>query len=127
MRLALDVNCYRDVAANEPRAREAVERAERVYLPFVVLAGLRAGFLAGSRGRENERNLNRFLKQPRVRVLLPDEQTTMHYATLQHQLRGQGTPIPTNDIWIAALTLQHNVSLHDRDGHFDSLPQLLRV
>ena len=127
MRLALDVNCYVDVAANEPRAREAVERAERVYLPFVVLAELRAGFLAGSRGRQNERNLNRFLKQPRVRVLLPDEQTTMHDATLQHQLREQGTPIPTNDIWIAALVVQHGLHLCSRDRHFDHLPQVPRV
>ena len=49
------------------------------------------------------------------------------YAGLFAQLRRQGTPIPTNDIWIAALALQHNLALLSRDAHFDNLPQLRRV
>lgn len=62
-----------------------------------------------------------------VRVLFADDQTTRHYAALFRQLRRQGTPIPTNDIWLAAIVLQHNLVLHDRDRHFDCLPQLVRV
>jgi predicted nucleic acid-binding protein len=38
-----------------------------------------------------------------------------------------GTPIRTNDVWLAALVLQHNLVLHARDGHFDRLPQIVRV
>ena len=60
-------------------------------------------------------------------MLFADDQTTFHYATVFRQLRLQGTPIPTNDIWIAALVLQHNLALHARDRHFDHLPQLARV
>jgi predicted nucleic acid-binding protein len=71
--------------------------------------------------------LTRFLNSPRVRLLLPDEQTTYHYATLFVQLHGQGTPIPTNDLWIAALVLQHNLVLLARDAHFDHIAQLTRV
>lgn len=127
MRIALDVNCYRDLAANEPIVRELIVQAEKIYVPFVVLAELRAGFLGGSRGKENERMLLRFLKEPRVRVLMPDEQTTMQYAALQHQLRKQGTPIPTNDIWIAALAVQHALVLCSRDRHFDHIPHLQRT
>ncbi|HSF02880.1 MAG TPA: hypothetical protein VLA62_07715, partial [Solirubrobacterales bacterium] len=59
--------------------------------------------------------------------LLADEETTHHYARLFHQLRRQGTPIPTNDIWIAALVSQHRLYLLARDVHFDHLPQLPRV
>jgi len=43
------------------------------------------------------------------------------------QLRGQGTPIPTNDMWVAALVLQHDLCLLDRDRHFDALPQVTRM
>jgi predicted nucleic acid-binding protein len=56
-----------------------------------------------------------------------DEDTTYHYARLFRQLRIQGTPIPTNDIWLAALVVQHNLRLFARDRHFDALPQLSRV
>jgi predicted nucleic acid-binding protein len=55
------------------------------------------------------------------------EQTTRHYATVYRQLRGQGTPIPTNDLWITALVLQHELVLCDRDAHFDNLPQITRI
>ena len=124
MRIALDVNRYRDAASGDPATRDVLSQAERIYVPFVVLAELRSGFLSGTRARENERALARFLKSPRVRVLLPDEQTSAHYAVLQHQLRRQGTPIPTNDIWIAALVIQHALHLCTRDRHFDHLPQV---
>jgi tRNA(fMet)-specific endonuclease VapC len=88
---------------------------------------LRAGFAAGSQGPRNEAVLRRFLLKPGVGILYADEQTTHHYASVYRQLRKQGTPIPTNDMWIAALVLQHSLSLYDRDRHFDALPQILRV
>jgi predicted nucleic acid-binding protein len=53
--------------------------------------------------------------------------TTHDYASVYRQLRHQGTPIPTNDMWVAALVLQHNLVLHARDSHFDHLPQIVRV
>lgn len=68
-----------------------------------------------------------FLNSPRVEILFADEQTTHHYARLFYQLRKQGTPIPTNDIWIAALVVQHDLVLCARDHHFEHLPQLPRV
>lgn len=104
-----------------------VSTAETVSLPFVVVAELRAGFALGKRTAENERVLRRFLLKEGVAVLYPDDQTTQHYAAAFRQLRLQGTPIPTNDLWIAALVLQHNLRLHARDRHFDHLPQIVRV
>jgi len=71
--------------------------------------------------------LARFLNTPRVSVLYADEQTTHHYASVFAQLRRQGTPIPTNDIWIAAIVLQHDLALLTSDAHFSSLPQLARA
>jgi tRNA(fMet)-specific endonuclease VapC len=97
------------------------------YLPFIVLGELRAGFAVGKHGAKNERNLRAFLAKVGVDLLYADEQTTHYYATVYRQLRRQGTPIPTNDMWIAALVLQHNLVLCDRDQHFDYLPQLTRA
>ena len=96
-------------------------------LPFVVLGELRAGSAHGRRTAENERLLRRFLMKDGVRVLYPDDHTTHHYAAVYRQLRKQGTPIPTNDMWLAALVVQHNLVLHARDRHFDHLPQLALV
>lgn len=127
MRVALDTNRYVDLCRGLPATVEIVERADEVLLPFVVLAELRAGFALGTRGLENEAVLRRFLLKDGVGLLLADEQTTHHYAAAFRQLRRQGTPIPTNDLWIAALVLQHNLHLHARDAHFERLPQIPRV
>ena len=104
-----------------------LEEAEAIVLPFVVLGELRDGFAHGRRPAENERIFRRFLLKDGVGVLFADDQTTHHYASLFRQFRKQGTPIPTNDMWMAALVLQHNLVLHARDKHFDHLPQLVRA
>jgi tRNA(fMet)-specific endonuclease VapC len=127
MKLALDTSRYTDLCRGQVSVVETVELAQEVWLPFVVLGELRAGFAVGSQGPRNEAVLGRFLMKPGVSVLYADDQTTRHYAALYRQLRKQGTPIPTNDMWIAALVLQHSLVLFARDTHFDALPQLMRV
>jgi tRNA(fMet)-specific endonuclease VapC len=127
MRIALDTNRYVDLCRGVEETARLVATANAVFVPFVVVAELRAGFALGRRAAENERVLRRFLLKDGVDVLYADDQTTIHYASLFRQLRLQGTPIPTNDIWISALVLQHNAALHDRDRHFDHLPQIIRV
>ena len=127
MRAVLDTNRYVDLCKGLAATVALLEEAEAVMLPFVVLGELRAGFAHGRRPAENENILRRFLLKDGVHVLFPDDQTTHHYASLFRQLRKQGTPIPTNDMWLAALVLQHNLVLHARDKHFDHLPQLVRV
>ena len=127
MRIALDTNRYRDFCANDSHAVDVLQRGEAICLPFVTLAELRAGFLGGTRGTENEAVLTRFLNSPRVQVLYAGDATMRQYAYLFRQLRTQGTPIPTNDIWTASLTLEHDLLLFSRDQHFDHLPQLPRI
>jgi tRNA(fMet)-specific endonuclease VapC len=127
MKLVLDTNRYGDADRGELETITHLRSAERLYLPLIVLAELRSGFLQGTRSAENERRLQRFLRTPRVEVLLPNQQTSHEYARLALQLRKQGTPIPTNDVWIAALVMQHGLTLYVRDKHFDHLPQLPRI
>ena len=127
MRLVLDTNRYTDLCRGESRVVGIVESADAVWLPFIVVGELRAGFAVGRQGPRNEGVLRRFLLKPGVRIIYADEQTTHYYATVYRQLRQQGTPIPTNDMWIAALVLQHSLTLYDRDRHFDALPQIPRA
>ena len=127
LRIAIDTNRYVDLCKGVAETVELLETATALVLPFVVLGELRAGFAHGRRQTDNERTLRRLLLKDGVEVLYPDEQTTHHYAAVFRQLRKQGTPIPTNDMWLAALVLQHNLALHARDRHFDHLPQLVRT
>lgn len=125
--IAIDTDRYRDFVDAVPEAVAVFRTSPRILVPFVVVGELRAGFAVGSRGMENERVFEQFLHRPRVEVLLPTMDTARHYANLYRQLRSAGTPIPTNDHWIAALVVQHDVMLYSRDTHFDALPQLPRL
>jgi tRNA(fMet)-specific endonuclease VapC len=127
VRVAFDTNRYVDLCRGAEESVTLFAEAELVVLPFVVLAELRAGFAYGSKQPENERTLRDFLREDGVKVIYADDQTTHHYAALYRQLRKQGTPMPTNDVWIAALVLQHNLVLHSRDRDFDKLSQLARI
>jgi predicted nucleic acid-binding protein len=71
--------------------------------------------------------LNNFLRLPGVGVLYADRETTEVYARLFLQLRRAGGPIPTKDLWIASLAVQHQLTLVSRDEHFDKLPQVIRA
>lgn len=127
MNIAIDTNRYADFMNGVPEVGNVLARVERIVVPFAVLAELRYGFLFGSKASENERRLQRFLSKPRVETIFPDERTTHEYARLTVQLRRQGTPIPVNDLWIAALSIQHDLTLYARDAHFDHIPQLARL
>lgn len=127
MKLALDTNAYRRVMEGEVRPVALVRAAERVLMPVPVIAELRFGFMNGTKGRENERHLLRFLDRPRVQVLDCDQETALRYTELKMQLKKQGTPIPINDVWIASLVLQHHGTLLTSDSDFDRIPQLPRA
>lgn len=124
MRLAIDTNRYRDLCDGQEDVVEQLQTADAVFVPVIVLAELRAGFSVGKKGQANERVLHRFLAQPGVEILHTTDATTRSYASLYRQLRAQGTPIPTNDLWIAALVIEHDLALYSRDEHFRKLPQL---
>jgi len=124
VRVVIDTNRYRDFCDGKDDAVAIVRKSSEIHIPLIVVAELRAGFACGNKGPENEQILSRFLNKERVKLLSADEGTTFIYANLFRQLRTQGTPIPTNDLWIAALTIQHGLLLFSRDTHFNRLPQI---
>lgn len=127
MKLALDTNTYRAFMEGMPATVALVQRADQVCMPVPVIAELRFGFAKGTRGRANEAQLAKLLDAARVRVLDCDEQTAHFYAGLKLELSRAGTPIPINDLWIAALVIQHGLVLHTLDRDFDRLPQVPRA
>ncbi len=124
MKVALDTNAYSDFMRGVPSRVSVVQAAERVYLPLIVLGELRAGFAVGNQQLRNAATLDRFLQSSRVEVLTPDVETTVVYAQVFAELRQQGTPIPTNDLWIAALARQHGLPLCTSDAHFQHITGL---
>jgi len=126
MNVAIDTNAYSDFMRGDSARVQVFRNARRIHVPLMVLGELRAGFAAGKRESTNAANLQRFLNSPRVSILLPDEQTTHHYAQLYLLLRKKGAAIPTNDLWIAALVVQHNLLLCTSNPHFQHLPQVVR-
>ena len=127
MKIVIDSNRYTDLCRNILEVIEIVERCSLVFVPLIVIAEQRAGFARGNQQEKNERILTKFLNKDEVSILYPDEQTTHFYANLYAYLRKKGKPIPTNDLWIAALVVQYNLTLYDRDSDFDNLPQLSRI
>jgi tRNA(fMet)-specific endonuclease VapC len=126
MRVALDTNRLTDLFQGDRELSDRLSECDEVWLPLMVLAEIQAGFYGGSQQHRNEILLRSFLIQPTVGVLLPGRDTAEHYARLFVQLKRAGTPIPDNDLWIAALALQHDLVLVTRDRHFEKIPQLLR-
>jgi tRNA(fMet)-specific endonuclease VapC len=127
VRVALDTNRLTDLFQGDAALAELLATCEEVWIPLVVLAEIKAGFYGGTKRHKNEILLRKLLTRPTVDVLLPGRETAEHYAHLFVQLKRAGTPVPDNDLWIAALALEHDLALITRDQHFERIPQLPRA
>lgn len=125
MRLLLDTSAYSGFMRGSPSLKAALQRADEVVINSIVLGELMAGFIKGGRRRRNEEELQRFLSSPRVRVVDVTEETAERYAVILNSLWQAGTPIPTNDIWIAASAMEHGLQILTTDEHFRRVSQVL--
>jgi len=105
--------------------KRAMQGADEIHLTPVVLGELLAGFYRGRDRRKNERELQTFLQSPRVSVVSIDSETAGRYAIVVSSLRAAGTPIPTNDIWIAASAMQHGLRIIATDAHYSKILQVV--
>jgi tRNA(fMet)-specific endonuclease VapC len=125
VKVLLDTSAYSALLRGHQLVLEALRRAETVAVPAVVLGELHSGFRAGNRWAENTAQLAQFLSKPSVRVLNVTEETALRYAEVDVYLRKKGRPIPRNDVWIAAVALEHGLQLLTLDVHFREIPLLL--
>jgi predicted nucleic acid-binding protein len=126
VRVALDTNRLTDLFQGDAELAAQLGTCDEVWIPLIALAEIKAGFYVGNRMSRNEALLGSLLARDTVGVLLPGRETAEQYARLFVQLKRAGTPVPDNDLWIAALTLEHDLTLITRDRHFDCIPQLSR-
>jgi len=123
--LILDTNALSAAAENDPPALQAVAEAELIAVPVIVLGEYRMGIAQSRHKDAYEDWLRQWLAA--VAVLDVDEETTRFYASIALELKRAGKPIPTNDLWIAALCRQHALPLLSRDRHFDFVRGLRRL
>ncbi|MBN2494602.1 MAG: type II toxin-antitoxin system VapC family toxin [Deltaproteobacteria bacterium] len=121
MRICLDTSAYSHFKRGDGQAIEAIGSARLVCVPAIVLGELRSGFRTGRQAERNERELQEFLASSVVRVLDVDEECSHHYADIVAELQRAGTPVPTNDIWIAALATREGATVITYDSHFDCI------
>jgi predicted nucleic acid-binding protein len=121
----LDTNALSAVADNEPAAVRIFSHAATIELPVIVLGEYRFGIAQSRRRNEYEKWLGELIAA--TRVLPVDDETSSQYAKIRAELKKAGLPIPSNDLWIAALSRQHRLPLMSQDQHFDAVQDLKRI
>ena len=121
----LDTNIYSLAMKGDDPVVRALRKIDRIGFSAVSVGELFSGFKGGRSEGRNRAELNAFLDSPRVVVHAIDVETADFYAAILNNLKRAGTPIPTNDIWIAAVAFQHGYKLFTKDKHFDSVPGLV--
>ena len=125
MKIMLDTSAYVGFKRNAVEAVEIIVKAELIIFSPVVMGELMFGFRNGTRFKENMDDLDRFLKHEVVDLLPIGKITSDRYSRIAVKLRQQGTPIPTNDIWIAAQAMEQGAELITSDHHFDKINGLV--
>ena len=125
VKVLLDTSAYSALRRGHQPVLDVMRRSETVAVSAVVLGELYSGFRAGDRWAENTAQLAQFLSKPSVRVLNVTEETALRYAEVDVYLRKKGRPIPRNDVWIAAVALEHGLQLLTLDDRFREIPLLL--
>ena len=125
-KILIDTNIYSLAMKGDAGVINALRKMDVIGFSAISIGELFSGFKGGNRESENKEELNLFLDSPRVVVHPVDEGTAEFYASILNNLRRAGTPIPTNDIWIAAIAFQHGYQLFSKDNHFTLIPGLTR-
>jgi len=123
-RVLLDTNAYVHLLAGDVRILDAIAEADQVYLSVFVLGELLSGFRGGSKFAENSKTLKAFLATPTVEFRGATVETAEVFGQIKHDLRKAGTPIPINDVWIAAHAMETGSVLISYDDHFQRVPGL---
>ena len=120
-RVAIDTNIYTDIMNGYRPVQDVLMEFDVVLVPMIVLGELLYGFTYGTKEAANRAQLDRFFSRDFVKILTLSRKTTEYYALLMASLRKNGTPLPTNDVWIAAAACAEKIPLISRDRHFTKI------
>lgn len=121
----LDASAYAGMTKNDNRVTDAIRKAELVVISPIMVGELSAGFLKGTRQKENFDFLDHFINDSGILWVDIDLDTADRYAIITDTLRKQGTPVPVHDVWLAALAWQHGYKILTLDEHFKLIPQVM--
>ncbi len=124
-KIILDTSAYSAFLKGNEEVKAAIQQADQIFLNPVILGELLAGFSVGKKEEKNRATLQEFLASSRVTVIDIDEETSERYAVILKTLYMNGTPIPTNDIWIAASAMQYGLKVLTMDNHYLNISQIL--
>lgn len=127
MRVCLDTNAYSLLVRGHQPLRQLLEEVDEILVPATVVGELMFGFLKGGRLSKNESALRQFLDQDGVSVLTTTADVAERYGYVKAALKAGGTPIPENDIWIAAAALESGARLVTYDNHFAKVGGLVCI
>jgi len=121
-KVLLDTNIIISLFAEEKSVLDSLNKAEGVFVPSIVIGELNFGARKSTRVQENLERINIFVASNVI--LSCDAVTAFYYGRVKEELRKKGKPIPENDIWVAAIALQHDLTLITRDEHFKEVAEL---
>lgn len=116
--IILDTNAYTGLLSGDEQILGVVASAEVVFMSIFVLGELHAGFWGGSKQRQNHDLLRRFIARPSVKILNATVETAEVFGALKNTLKQAGTPLPINDVWIAAHGIESGSVIVTNDQHF---------
>ncbi len=124
-KVSLDTNAYSALIAGNVTVLDALGEANEVYLSIFVIGELFYGFTNGSKEKKNREVLNQFLKKPTVKIIHTTMETAEIYGRLKTNLKGKGSPVPINNLWIASHAIETGSFLLTFDSHFQTIPEVL--
>lgn len=127
MRALLDTSAYSMLMRGHEQVYGIVRSAEELLLSTVVVGELLYGFRRGSRFAQNAENLRTFMSNPHTTLVEVGPVTADRYSRIAASLRAKGRPIPTNDVWIAAHTMETGADLISADRHFENVEGIVWV
>ncbi len=121
-RVLIDTNIYIEFMRGNREIAQILQKTEIIAFSVISIAELLAGFKNTKKEQNYLKELDSFLDSPRMLIYDIDSETSEFYAKIYSELKQTGTPIPTNDLWIASLALQHGIKLLTLDSHFKNVP-----
>jgi predicted nucleic acid-binding protein len=126
-RYCLDTSAYSNFKRGDPQIVDLIDRAEWLGIPSVTLGEIWVGFLGGGRLAKNQVELDEFLSSSQVEELSIDQEIGRIYAEMVVTLRRAGTPVPSNDVWIAAAAVRAGAPVLTYDPHFELIQQVRSI
>ncbi|MDA3917411.1 MAG: type II toxin-antitoxin system VapC family toxin [Deltaproteobacteria bacterium] len=126
-KVLIDTNIYSLAMRGDRHVTDALKKIDQIGISAISIGELFSGFKGGNFEEKNKTELNIFLDSPRVMIFPIDVETADFYVSILNNLKSKGTPIPTNNIWIAAVAFQNGFKLFSKDKHFNVIPGLIQL